>query len=414
MTDLSAHFGNRYFKPNSGIELRAFTHGLMPVTVPRMLQNFTDDWKRYGVDAWNHIPNHWLPESGDSVGWWSLPEYLGDNFVAPLLSATVGSCIMQPNAHWSFNCVLSSEGLLDARKRIILSEGSFPSIQHSAKRWAEITGCDVVVVPLQADGQIDAEAVIEAIDERTSIVALSHVGFTTGALLPKNQASLIAEAVHDASGLFVIDGYHAAGSMEVDVAGLGCDVYIGGLLKESSGSSGNGFVYVKNSLDLNPRLSGWFGDADPFGFHDDPVPNPIVRRRFLGGTTAIASLYHAVEGVRILLDAGLKSVREDSIQKIAYCTERANSLDLKIRSPKNAAHQSSMFIIEIANASAFSERLKERGIFGDSRLDRFFRIAPFVWNSMDELELVWNEIKRTIVDSKSTGPVSRTVSGPVT
>ncbi len=98
-----------------------------------------------------------------------------------------------------------------------------------------------------------------------------------------------------------VDGYHATASYPVDVEAIGADVYFGGLLKEACGSSGNAYLYVRPGLDLRPRLSGWFGDADPFGFAPAPADHPEVRRRFLGGTTAVASMYHAVEGARVLL-----------------------------------------------------------------------------------------------------------------
>src|SRR5690606_38146773 len=134
----------------------------------------------------------------------------------------------------------------------------------------------------------------------TALVFLSHVGFTSGERLDHDFLRAVAEKARAHGALFAIDGYHAASTMPVDVPATGCDVYFGGLLKEASGSSGNAYLYVREGLDLTPRLSGWFADADPFAFDVEPKPHPEVRRRFLGGTTAVASLYHAVEGVRIL------------------------------------------------------------------------------------------------------------------
>ncbi|NBB74391.1 MAG: aminotransferase, partial [Bacteroidetes bacterium] len=54
--------------PPHAIELRAFTHGLMPKTVPDMMDRFTTDWRERGVDAWNAVPNHWRPDSGERIG----------------------------------------------------------------------------------------------------------------------------------------------------------------------------------------------------------------------------------------------------------------------------------------------------------------------------------------------------------
>src|SRR5690606_1297494 len=99
---------DRFFVPDPpAVELRAFTHGLMPKTVPAMMDRFVDDWRERGVDAWNAVPNHWRPGSGEAVGWWTLPDYLGDAFIAPMLGAPAGTCIMQPNVHWAVQCLLS-------------------------------------------------------------------------------------------------------------------------------------------------------------------------------------------------------------------------------------------------------------------------------------------------------------------
>ena len=115
------------------IELRAFTHGLMPKTVPAMMQHFVADWQRFGVDAWNEVPNHWRPGSGERVGWWTLPAYLGDHFIAPMLGAPPGTCIMQPHVHWTVQCLLSVPELFADKREVVVTEAEFPSVLHSVR-----------------------------------------------------------------------------------------------------------------------------------------------------------------------------------------------------------------------------------------------------------------------------------------
>ena len=119
---------DRFFVPDPpAIELRAFTHGLMPKTVPAMMERFVADWRERGVDAWNNVPNHWMPGSGEPVGWWSLPEYLGDQFIAPMLGAPAGTCIMQPNAHGAVQGLLSApEPFEHGRNGVVFTEAEFP------------------------------------------------------------------------------------------------------------------------------------------------------------------------------------------------------------------------------------------------------------------------------------------------
>lgn len=404
-----------FFLPEPGlVELRAFTHGLMPRTVPAMMNHFVDDWRTRGVEAWNAVPNRWRPGSGEPVGWWTLPAYLGDHFVAPMLQAAPGTCMLQPNVNWTVNALLSAPEVFERGREVVLTEAEFPSVLHTVQRWQSLLGLTLRVVPAAADGFVDRQAVREAIGPGTALVFLSHVGFTTGEKLTDGFLAEVAEAVHRQGGLLAVDGYHATGSVAVDVAALGADVYFGGLLKEACGSSGNAYVYVRPGLDLTPRLTGWLGDADPFSFQAAPAAHPEVRQRFLGGTTAVASLYHAVEGLRVLLEAGLEHVRADSLEKTGYAIERATRAGLPLRSPREAARRSAMVIFEVPGAARLCAFLKQRGIFTDSRQDRYLRLAPFVWNTEDDLARTFDVLTDALATRAYLEAAPASSGGPVT
>lgn len=397
------------------IELRAFTHGLMPKTVPAMMQRFVEDWQQHGVDAWNAVPNHWDAADPTPVGWWTLPTYLGDRFVARLLGAPAGTCTMQPNAHWSVQCLLSApEPFEGGRTEVVISATAFPSVQHSARQWAALRGFDLRVVAPSPDGFVDRRGMLEALGPKTAWVFLSHVGFTTGERLPDAFLQEVAAAVHRHGGLCGLDGYHANATMPINVPALGADVYVGGLLKEASGSSGNGLLYVRDGLVLTPALTGWFGDAAPFAFAAAPTPHPEMRRRFLGGTTAVASLYHAVEGVRLLLDAGLRSVRADSLAKTEIAIQRAEAAGLRLRSPREPERRSAMVIFEVPAAEQLCEYLKTQGVYTDSRQGRYLRLAPWVWNTTDEVERALDEIATAIRSGSHRSFDAPIPAGPVT
>ena len=386
---------DRFFVPDPpAVELRAFTHGLMPKTVPALMDRFVEDWRTRGVDAWNEVPNHWRPGSDEPVGWWSLPEYLGDAFLAPMLGARAGTCIMQPNVHWTVQALLSCpEPFAGGPREVVFTDGEFPSVQHSIRQWADLQGLVPRSVPLGPDGFVDVDAVLDAVGDETAWVFLSHVGFATGEKLTDEALRAIAERAHRHGALFAIDGYHATGSVPLDVEGLGADVYFGGLLKEACGSTGNAYLYVRAGLALTPRLAGWFADADPFGFRPEPRPHPDVRRRFLAGTTAVASLYHAVEGLRVLLDAGLDVVRADAIEKTGLAIAHADRLGLALRSPRAAERRGVMVVLAVPEANRLSEWLKTRGVYTDSRRNEVLRLAPFVWNTADGIARAFEAVE---------------------
>jgi kynureninase len=394
------------------VELRAFTHGLMPRTVPAMMQAFTDDWKMRGVDAWNEVPEHW--GHGRRAGWWTLPDVLGDAFLAPLVGAAPGTTIHVPSVHAAVSGVLTSPEVWTRGRRLVTTAGEFPSVLHAAQRWGSLLGFETVVVPATRDGYVDQERLFrEATAPGTALVAVSHVGFATGERLPDVLLRALAGAVHSEGGLLLVDGYHATGSLAVQVEALGCDLYTGGLLKEACGSTGNAYLYVRPGLSLTPAAGGWFGDGDPFGFGPAPVPHPDVRRRFLGGTTAIASLYHAVEGVRVLLDAGLPAVEAHVADLTAHAAERADALGLRLVTPRDPARRGALVVVEVEGANALSAYLKTRHVYTDSRRDRVLRFAPFVWNDRADLDRLFDALD----DALRTGhylSFKEDVAGPVT
>lgn len=411
---------DRYFLPEGpterpAVELRAFTHGLMPRTVPALMEGFVEDWRERGVDAWNEVPNRWRPGSGERVGWWSLPEYLGDAFIAPLLGAPEGTCILQPNAHWAVSCLLSSdEPFAGGRDEVICTANEFPSVLHAVQQWAGLRGFRPTIVPADPGGFVDRDALLAAVSDRTAIVFLSHVGFTSGERLDDGFLQAVAARSHRHGALFFVDGYHAGSTMPIEVVGLACDGYFGGLLKEGSGSSGNAYLYVREGVSLTPRLGGWFGDADPFGFQEAPQPHPSVRRRFLGGTTSVASHYHGVEGARILLEAGLPAVRAHSLALTERMLLRAEAAGLRLRSPREPERRGAMVIFEVPHADRLAAWLKSHGVFTDSRQGRFLRLAPFVWNTAAGVDRACDALAEATASGAHLTFEAPAEAGPVT
>ncbi|HEX9953420.1 MAG TPA: aminotransferase class V-fold PLP-dependent enzyme [Rubricoccaceae bacterium] len=414
MLDLRDHFA---VPPAPAVELRAFTHGLMPRTVPALMQGFCEDWATRGVDAWNRVPDRWA--LGHDTSWWALPEDLGDAYLAPLLGAPAGTCVLQPNVHWSVSALLSCDAPFgNGRTEVVLTDAEFPSVRHAVKRWAGLRDIRPVEVPAGAGGFVDVDAVLEAITDRTAWVFVSHVGFATGEVLADDTLRAIADRAHAHGAHVCIDGYHATASVPIHAAALGVDAYVGGLLKEASGSTGNSYLYVGS--DLRPRLAGWFADADPFGFRPEPADNPVPRRRFLAGTTAVASTYHAVEGLRVLFAArdgersGVDAVRADTLAKGALAVAHAERLGLALRSPAEPARRGAMLVFGVAHADRLSAWLKAQGVYTDSRRGEVLRMAPFVWNTETDIAHAFDAVGHALETGEHLAYTPPAEGGPVT
>lgn len=415
------------------IDLRAFTHGQMPVDVVLNLDRFADAWAGGGVDNWNQVADSSMFLVGDEdeeerdrpVGWWNLPEVIGDRFIARLLKAPKGSCIMLPNVTTIMQQLLSCRELNQPGKRkVVTTDGEFSAViqtLHAFNRQFDgyseevkkAVQLDIAVAEISKE-PFDAEKILAKIDDQTALVVLSHVGFLRGEVVQDDDIQRIVEKAHAHGAIVAIDGYHAIGSHETDVQKLGVDVYFGGLLKEGCGSSGNGFLYVRPGLELTPQ-GGWFGVAEPFAFKQEPASHQSVVRRFLSGTTPIAPLYHGVEGLKIFLNIGIPRIVADIKAKVKYVVDTLTASDIEVFSPREETRMSALVIIEIEEADKLRQVLKEKyGILVDARQNRFLRLAPFVYNSVEQIKTAVQAILETVKDGKYKDVEIVKEGGPVT
>jgi L-cysteine/cystine lyase len=102
----------------------------------------------------------------------------------------------------------------------------------------------------------DPAAIIEVFDRAilpgTRLVALSHVAWATGAVLPIRE---IAEMAHERGALVAVDGAQAVGAIPVWVEDLGVDFYAVAGQKWLLGPEGTGAVYCAQSVLDRPRVT---------------------------------------------------------------------------------------------------------------------------------------------------------------
>lgn len=114
-------------------------------------------------------------------------------------------------------------------------------------------GARLVIAPVDAQGVLTVDAIVERIGERTRVVALPHVSNVTGQVL---DTAPIAAAARARGALFVLDGAQAFRSLAIDVDELGCDAYVFGAHK-AYGPNGVGvLIATPRLLDELPPLHG--------------------------------------------------------------------------------------------------------------------------------------------------------------
>ncbi|MFL5637334.1 MAG: aminotransferase class V-fold PLP-dependent enzyme [Gemmatimonadaceae bacterium] len=350
--------------------------GPMPRSVPEKLAEYGRDWGELGVKAWNR-------------GWWELPVSVGDE-IAPLINAGSGEVVMMPNVTIAQTAVLSAIDFPAGRDTVVMTELDFPSVRYAYAAMAERLGARVVVVRSDDGISIDTERLLAAIDERTRLVAVSHVLFRSAYLM---DADAICRRAHEVGALVSLDSFHAVGIVPVDVNQSKTDFLTGGVLKWLCGGPGACFLYVNPAVrdQLKPALTGWQAHARPFAFEEtmEFTAGPF---RWLNGTPVIPALYAAAEGPRILRRAGMQAVREKSIRLTSRLIDLADARGYKVNAPRDASRRGGTVAIDVPHGYEVTQHLLSRNILVDYRVGAGIRIAPHFFSKQEEVEEAVSEI----------------------
>jgi kynureninase len=344
--------------------------GAMPRTVPDRLAEYVDKWAELGVRAW-------------ASGWWEMPLEVGDE-IAPLLGAGPGEVAMVPNVSLGQAAVMSSIDFSPPRDRIVMTELDFPSVRYVYDQLAPKLGARVVVVPSDDGISIDEERLIAEIDERTALVAISHVLFRSAFIVDVER---ICAHAHSVGALVSLDAFHSVGVIPVDVKRIGADFLTGGVLKWLCGGPGGCFLYVAPSATAGhaPALTGWQAHRRPFGF-EGTMDFADGAQRWLSGTPVIPALYAATEGPRLVRRAGMAQVRAKSIRQTRRLIELADERGYTVRAPRDDSRRGGTVAFDVPHAFEVAQFLLSRDIIVDYRPNAGIRIAPHFYTSDAELE----------------------------
>ena len=150
-----------------------------------------------------------------------------------------------------------------AGSSIVAVATDFPAVTRPWIRYAAENDCSLRFVDDIA-GENLTDRVIDSIDSRTSVVAVSSVQFSTGSMV---DVPRLREACAREGARLVVDATQAAGILEIDAKRWRADAVVTSGYKWLGGHGGVALAAVSPALlEQDPLLPGWMGTPHPFDF----------------------------------------------------------------------------------------------------------------------------------------------------
>ena len=214
-------------------------------------------------------------------------------------------------------------------------------------------------VEVDAKGDLDPQAVIDAIGPKTKLVAITHMSNVLGTVV---DVRAICRAAREKGVPVLVDGSQAAVHMPVNVADLGADFYAftGHKLY---GPSGSGAIYIRaeRQAEMRPFLGG--GDMirevtrETVTWNDPPM-------KFEAGTPGIVQQIGLGVALEYMMGLGMDNIAAHERRLRDYARHRLSGLNwLQIQG--NSAGKGAIFSFTLegpAHAHDISTVLDKRGI----------------------------------------------------
>jgi kynureninase len=366
--------------------------GAMPRRTAASLAEYADVWATRGVRGWEDR-------------WWNMPAEIGDK-VARIIGAPAGSVSMHENVTTAHMVALSSLRPTTERRRIVCSAMDFPSMVYLF-RAQQAAGFELVIVPAEPDLTVRTDRMLDAIDQRTAVVAFSHVLFRTSYIM---DAAAIAARARTVGARTVLDTYQSAGIIPVDAAALDVDFAVGGCLKWLCGGPGNAFLYTRPDLlkTAAPAFTGWLSHRTPFAFDTDAFAPRDDAMHMMNGTPSIPAYYAALAGLDIIHEVGVERIRAHSKRMTARLLELVDEHGFASAASRDPDRLAGTVAIDVREALLVSRTLKAREFIVDYRPPVGIRASPHFYNTLEEVDRLVAEIASIVAkkDYATSGPKS--------
>jgi selenocysteine lyase/cysteine desulfurase len=300
-----------------------------------------------------------------------------------MLCAAPGEVALIKNTTEGINLVAEGYPWRSGDNVVTLAD-EFPSNQYPWMNQAD-RGVEVRRV-LVEHGRVDLNRVADAMDERTRILAMSWVGFSTGW---RSDVDELARLAHDRGALLFLDAIQGLGVFELNVAETPVDFLSADGHKWMLGPEGAGLFYIRRehlSL-LRPLGVGWGSVKHCHEFSRIEYDLKEEAARYEGGSQNMMGMIALGESLKLLCSYGQAALGRRIVELTDTACERLERIGARITTARDEGHKSGIVLFEMPgqDPEELAKRCKQQGIILSCRGGRL-RISLHAYNNHDDID----------------------------
>jgi selenocysteine lyase/cysteine desulfurase len=365
-THVLAHYRAEFPVFQRHVYLNSCSLGALSVRSRSRVDAWLDQWNERGAAAWYD-------------DWWGALDAVRAGY-AGVIGASPAEIALHASVSTA-TAVLASALDYTRRPRVVTTALDFPTVAY---QWLarRPLGVELVIVDSPDGVTVPVDAIADAVDEQTALVATSHVYYTSGAI---QDIAAVAEAAHARGAFCYVDAYQSAGQVPLDVQTAGVDFLTSGGLKWLLGGPGIVFLFVRGDLvsSLHPTVTGWWAGAHQFDFNPRTIVWQNDARRFEQGTPALGAVYAQLGGLEIIREIGVPAIRRTVSALTEHLIGQARAAGRPPRVAAEPDRRSAIVMVPAADAAAEVRRLGAAGIVADARAGHV-RLSPYFYNTFED------------------------------
>jgi selenocysteine lyase/cysteine desulfurase len=296
-------------------------------------------------------------------------------------------------------------------RNVVSVDFEFPSVPYPWMRVARDTGAEVRLVPASDHpGELSSEAVAELVDERTDVIVLSHVQYSTGYRFDIGALADLAER-HQA--WLLIDASQSMGAIPIDVSDGRIDALICAGYKWLCGPFGAAVCYIGDRLleRLDPPFAGWKSAEEPYEMDGSELRlarSPVARLEY--STMAYGAGVALATAIDYVGSMGVDAIHEHNLRLGAILHDGLGELGAQLLSTRDDEHRTGIVTARFPglDGEEVAAWINRSGVivsprFGSTRLSVHF------YNTEEDVAVALRTVRAVL---ERRGPVAAERPGP--